>query len=90
MINAKEMTNWKEIRRLLNFLPAGVNPYEPFNTNAGEKEVIRQAGYTPAKTPTVMANIPVNANKGILEANDISPLIISASQVFAIPLTINS
>ena len=52
--------------------------------------MIRQAGYSPAKSPTIRAKTPVNINRGILPAKAISEFNMFASQVFAIPLKINS
>ena len=84
------MTYWKETSKLLILLPEGDNPNDPFKTKAGENDVIcHKAGYAPASKPVRAARTPVPINKGMLASNESSPLIISANQVLAIPLTIN-
>ena len=83
------MTYWKETSKLLILLPEGDNPNDPFRTKAGENDVICQAGYAPASRPVRAASTPAPINKGMLAFNESSPLTISASQVLAIPFTIN-
>ena len=39
IISMNETKNWKQTKNVRNILPFGDKPNEPFNTNAGGKEV---------------------------------------------------
>ena len=65
IIKPIETTYWKPIRTIRNFRPETDNPKLPFRTNAGWKEVIYHAGYSPAITPSKTAIPSIINNKGI-------------------------
>ena len=64
-MNAKETTNWVLTSIFLNDLPLGDNPKFPFNTNAGENEVIYSAGHIPDNSPIKKAKNPILVSRFI-------------------------